>query len=82
MKGILKKGKDNVWSVEYIEAVLRPPHDHMEIGDFIGMRDENKEIELHPDDFDIAEALCIACIEFELIEHTKLSGTITYAKIL
>jgi hypothetical protein len=83
MKGKLKRKEDNMWVVEYEEVYFGDNRLSL----------EPYEIQLHPDDvekmleldrmFDNLEARINVNpeVEFDIVEHQKLSGIVKYAKL-
>jgi hypothetical protein len=83
MKGNLKRKEDNMWIVEYEDVIFGDNRLSL----------EPYEIQLHPDDvekmleldrmFDNLEARIKVNpeVEFDIVEHQKLSGIVKYAKL-
>ena len=83
MKGKLKRKEDNMWVVEYEEVYF---------GDN-KLSLEPNEIQLHPDDVEKmleldrmvdnieARVNINPQVEFDIVEHQKLSGVVKYAKL-
>jgi hypothetical protein len=83
MKGKLKRKEDNMWIVEYEDVIFGDNRLSL----------EPYEIQLHPDDvekmleldrmFDNLEARINVNpeVEFDIVEHQKLSGIVKYAKL-
>ena len=83
MKGELKRKEDNMWIVEYEDVIFGDNRLSL----------EPNEIQLHPDDvekmleldrtFDNIEARINVNpeVEFDIVEHQKLSGIIKYARL-
>jgi|LakMenE01Jun11ns_1017448.scaffolds.fasta_scaffold8624754_2 hypothetical protein len=83
MKGKLKRKEDNMWVVEYEDVIFGDNRLSL----------EPNEIQLHPDDvekmleldrmFDNLEARININpeVEFDIVEHQKLSGIVKYAKL-
>jgi hypothetical protein len=83
MKGKLKRKEDNMWIVEYEDVIFGDNRLSL----------EPYEIQLHPDDvekmleldrmFDNLEARININpeVEFDIVEHQKLSGIVKYAKL-
>jgi hypothetical protein len=83
MKGKLKRKEDNMWIVEYEDVIFGDNRLSL----------EPYEIQLHPDNvekmleldrmFDNLEARININpeVEFDIVEHQKLSGIVKYAKL-
>jgi len=83
MKGKLKRKEDNMWVVEYEEVYFGDNRLSLEL----------EETQLHPDDvekmleldrtFDNLESRINVNpeVEFDIVEHQKLSGIVKYAKL-
>jgi hypothetical protein len=83
MKGKLKRKEDNMWVVEYEDVYFGDNRLSL----------EPNEIQLHPDDVEKmleldrmvdnieARVNINPEVEFDIVEHQKLSGIVKYAKL-